>query len=203
MCIDFGTDLPTHPLFSGDTRILQGSPAHPCRIASHPNLARLYERCTKRRSFSLIQSATGSRRRGNTVQLKTLEGENLANLRKIRFSRRKLARNACFCRAKDTTPPTFAGKNFAKSHKTTNLRVSRLPRLKFSIYMLFARVPVSQEILSRRQNFLGNIVAGLRNATQFPRKSCRAEYKAPAKELSSVMLPFWQDFLYGNAEHCA
>jgi len=32
-------DLPTHPLFSGDNRILQGSPAHPRRIASHPHLA--------------------------------------------------------------------------------------------------------------------------------------------------------------------
>ena len=38
---DFRTDLPTHPLFSGDTRILQGSPAHPRRIASHPHPARL------------------------------------------------------------------------------------------------------------------------------------------------------------------
>ena len=30
------SDLPTHPLFLGDTWILQGSPAHPGRIASHP-----------------------------------------------------------------------------------------------------------------------------------------------------------------------
>ena len=33
-------DLPTHPLFLSDTRILQGSPAHQRRIASHPHLAR-------------------------------------------------------------------------------------------------------------------------------------------------------------------
>ena len=59
-CLHYQADLPTHPLFSGDTRILQGSPAHPHRIASHLDLARLYERCTKRRAFPLIQSATGS-----------------------------------------------------------------------------------------------------------------------------------------------
>ena len=33
-------DLPTHPIFSGYIRILQGSPAHPRRIASHLHLAR-------------------------------------------------------------------------------------------------------------------------------------------------------------------
>ena len=44
--------------------------AHPRRIASHPHLARLCERWAKRRSFPLIQSATGSWRRGNTVQQK-------------------------------------------------------------------------------------------------------------------------------------
>jgi len=53
-------EFPTHPLFLGDTRILQGSPAHPRRMASHPHLAR-------RQSFPLIQSATGSWRRGYTV----------------------------------------------------------------------------------------------------------------------------------------
>ena len=77
------SDLRTHPLFSGDTRIFQCLPAHPRRIASHPHLARLHERCAMCRSFPLIQSATGSSRRG-TVE--TLEGENLANWR---FSRRK------------------------------------------------------------------------------------------------------------------
>ena len=45
-------------LFAGDTWILQGSPAHLHRIVRHPYLARLYECCTKRWSFPLIQSAT-------------------------------------------------------------------------------------------------------------------------------------------------
>ena len=54
------TDLPSYPLFLGDTRILQGSPTHPTRIASHPHLARLYECWANCWSFLLIQSATGS-----------------------------------------------------------------------------------------------------------------------------------------------
>ena len=39
------SDLPTHQLFVGDTRILQGSPAHPHRIVSHPHLAKLHNLC--------------------------------------------------------------------------------------------------------------------------------------------------------------
>ena len=58
---ELSSDLPTHLLFLGDTRIFQRSPAHPCRIVSHLHLARLYKRCDKRQSFPLIQSATGSR----------------------------------------------------------------------------------------------------------------------------------------------
>ena len=44
LCDYASADLPNHPLFSGDTRILQSSPIHPRRIPSH--LARLCERCT-------------------------------------------------------------------------------------------------------------------------------------------------------------
>ena len=58
---ELSSDLPTHLLFLGDTRIFQRSPAHPCRIVSHPHLGRLYKWCDKRQSFPLIQSATGSR----------------------------------------------------------------------------------------------------------------------------------------------
>jgi len=31
------TDLPTHPHFSGVTRILQKSPAHPDKVVNHPH----------------------------------------------------------------------------------------------------------------------------------------------------------------------
>ena len=52
-----------------------------------------------------------------------------------------------FCRAKDATPPNFAGEKFregSQNHKFA--KVSRHLRLKFCIYMLFARVPERQTL---------------------------------------------------------
>ena len=111
-------DLPTHPLFSGDTRILQGSPAHPRRIASHPHLARLCERCAKRRSFPLIQSATGSWRRGNTVQRKLWREKTWRIDEKYDFRGESSRGLLAFVAPRMPHPQILRGKNFAKGHKT-------------------------------------------------------------------------------------
>ena len=72
----------------------------------------------------------------------TFEGENLRKLMKNTIFVEKLSRIARFGCAKDATLPNFAEKTFVNSHKTAKFaKVSRLPRLKFCIYMLFARVP--------------------------------------------------------------
>ena len=47
---------------------------------------------------------------------------NFHKMAKNRFSRRKLSQIARLYRAKDATPPNFAEKTFANSHKTRNLR---------------------------------------------------------------------------------
>ena len=49
------------------------------------------------------------------------------HFRELQFSRRKLSQIAPFCHAKDPTPPNFAEKTFANSHKTAKFlpRVSR------------------------------------------------------------------------------
>ena len=107
------SDLPTHPLFSGDTRILQGSPAHPRRIASHPHLARLYERCAKRRSFPLIQSATGSWRRGNTVQRK-LWGRKLGDLMKNTIFAEKAGADCSLLSRQGCHAPKFRGEKISR-----------------------------------------------------------------------------------------
>ena len=114
------SDLPTHLLFSSDTRILQGSPAHLCRIASHPDLARLYECCTKCRSFLLIQSATGSWRWGNIIQW-NFGGRKLGQLKKNTIFTEKTHAECSLLPRQGSHAPKFCGKNFTKSHKTTNL----------------------------------------------------------------------------------
>ena len=111
-------DLPTHPLFSDDTRILQGSPAHLRRIASHPHLGRVYERCTKCRSFPLNQSATGSWRWSNTIQRK-LWREKLGEKYNLTDF---WGDNSRWLFALARQKQTITEKNFTKSHKTANLQ---------------------------------------------------------------------------------
>ena len=139
------SDLPTHPLFAGDTRILQGSPAHLRRIASHPHLARLHKRCLSVNLFHWSSQPLdhedkaipysgnfGGRKLGELMK-------NTIFAEKVRTDCSLLSRQGCH------TPKFREKKKFRKepqNHKFA--KVSRHPRLKFSIYTLFARVPVRQ-----------------------------------------------------------
>ena len=120
---------------------LQGSPAHPSRIASHPHLARLYERCTKHRSFPLIQSATGSE--DEAIQYsRNFGGRKLGELMKNTIFAKKSRAECSLLPRQGCHAPKFRGKKFHEEPQNDKFaKVSRHPRLKFCIYMLCAHVP--------------------------------------------------------------
>ena len=117
-----GADLPTHSLFLGDTQILQGSPAHPRRIASH----RIWLGYTSSAlSFDLFRwSSQPLDHEDETIPYsRNFGGRKLGELMKNVIFAEKTHADCSLLPRQDATPPNFAEKNLTKSHKTANLQM--------------------------------------------------------------------------------
>ena len=114
-------DLSTHLLFSGDTRILQGSPAHPRRIANHPHLAAA-ARLGIRALFSADPVSHWIMKMRLYRTAETFEGENLRELMKNTILVEKTLTDCWLLPRQECHAPKFRGENHRESPQNRKVR---------------------------------------------------------------------------------